>query len=235
MFVTTSWTNLLEDALEEQGKRPYTRYFDWRKSTSPDLWPYLYEGETGDGSSPQAFDDVTGPLTVAHAALGHQVETHRQKVDRLREEVVPEPDGSKFTPATPLVYHLCGTLQAQPTLVMTEDDYFTWLREWIKQVDNGEGIPGHVKTPLTRYSQLFLGYRFDDWEFRMVFQAIKSFQRNVQDGSPHVGVQLKPETLRVEREAAQSYLESYFSEEKISVYWQTSTDFLTELERTGER
>ena len=153
-------------------------------------------------------------------------------MDRLREEVVPEPDGSKFTPATPLVYHLCGTLQAQPTLVMTEDDYFTWLREWIKQVDNGEGIPGHVKTPLTRYSQLFLGYRFDDWEFRMVFQAIKSFQRNVQDGSPHVGVQLKPETLRVEREAAQSYLESYFSEEKISVYWQTSTDFLTELERT---
>ena len=61
VFVTTSWTNLLEDALEEQGKRPYTRYFDWRKSTSPDLWPYLYEGETGDGSSAQAFDDVTGP------------------------------------------------------------------------------------------------------------------------------------------------------------------------------
>jgi hypothetical protein len=123
----------------------------------------------------------------------------------------------------------------QPTLVITEDDYFTWLREWIKQVDNGAAIPGQVKTALTQHSQLFLGYRFDDWEFRMVFQAIKSFQRNVKDKSPHVGVQLEPDTLRVEREAAQSYLESYFNEEKITVYWQTSNDFLTELDRTRPR
>jgi len=235
VFVTTSWTNLLEDALEENRKRPRSRYFDWRKSTSEDEWPYLYGNETGDGSSTQALDDLTGPVPHAHADSGRREETHRQKIERLRNEAVPETGGASFTVDQPLVYHLFGTVQAQPTLVITEDDYFTWLREWIKQVDNGDSIPGHVRTPLTRHSQLFLGYRFDDWEFRMVFQAIKSFQRNVKDESPHVGVQLEPDTLQIEREAAQNYLESYFNEDKISVYWQTSTDFLTELERKPNR
>jgi hypothetical protein len=239
VFVTTSWTNLLEDALEEQGKRPRTWYFDWRKSTAEDEWPYLVEEETGDATSSRGPDESTGSPTRAHARLGYAEETHREKVERLRNETAiaaatataTEPGGPHFTVEEPLVYHLFGTLQSQPTLVITEDDYFLWLREWIKQVDNGASIPGFVKTPLTRHSQLFLGYRFDDWEFRMVFQAIKSFQRKVEEESPHVGVQLEPEALQVEREAAQNYLESYFQEDKISVYWQTSTDFLTELAR----
>ena len=81
-----------------------------------------------------------------------------------------------------------------------------------------------------RRSLLFLGYHFDDWEFRLVFQAIKSFQRKMQEASPHVGVQLEPHTLRIEQEAAQSYLESYFDEDKINIYWQTGNTFLTELE-----
>jgi hypothetical protein len=230
VFVTTSWSNLLEDALEECGKSPVTRYFDWRKSMrDEELWPYLMDGETGDSSTKQGIDDLTGPVTQAGEAAGRSPETHRGKVARLGTEVDPERAPGGFSIQEPLVYHLCGTLQSQPTLVITEDDYFIWLREWMKQVDNGDGVPGYVKTPLVTNSQLFLGYHFDDWEFRLVFQAIKSFQR-VQEGSPHIGVQFEPHTLRIEREAAQSYLESYFGEDKISVYWQTGKAFLTELE-----
>ena len=236
VFVTTSWSNLLEDALEEYGKSPVTRYFDWRKSISDEeLWPYLLEGETGDSSTGQSIDDLTCPVTQAGEARDRSPESHRQKVERLRAEVDPERPPTRFSIQEPLVYHLCGTLQSQPTLVITEDDYFIWLREWVKQVDNGDCVPGYVKTPLVTNSQLFLGYHFDDWEFRLVFQAIKSFQRKIQDGRPHVGVQFEPHTLRIEREAAQSYLESYFDEDKISVYWQTGNAFLAELEMSKPR
>jgi len=231
LFVTTSWSNLLEDALEECGKSPVTRYFDWRKSIpSEDVWPYLLDNETGDSSTGQGIDDLTGPVTRAGKDRGRSPESHRQKVERLQAEADPDRAPKSFGVQEPLVYHLCGTLQSQPTLVITEDDYFVWLREWLKQVDNGDNVPGYLRTPLVRRSLLFLGYHFDDWEFRLVFQAIKSFQRKMLEASPHVGVQLEPHTLRIEQEAAQSYLESYFDEDKINIYWQTGNAFLTELE-----
>jgi hypothetical protein len=245
VFVTTSWSNLLEEAMVEAGKKPVTRYFDWRKSTGGLEWPYLLPGQTGDDGSHQSIVSDTGALTAARKLQGDAAETHQQKIDRLRQEIhltTPRDGGPEdavfrlaaggFGVHSPLVYHLFGTLQVQPTLVITEDDYFTWLREWIKQSDNGDSIPGYVKTALISNSQLFLGYQFDDWEFRMVFQCIKSFQRKIQNGKPHVGVQIEPQSLRVEREAAQNYLESYFGEDDITVYWQTSSDFLTELDRT---
>jgi hypothetical protein len=203
VYITTSWTGLLEDALAEAGKTPVTRHFDWRKSSSEWAWPYV----------------------MPAVAVG----------DSGRDVAALEIGGEEFDIEAPLVYHLSGTLEFEQTLVLTEDDYFAWLREWMKQVDNGAGIPGYVRMPLVTNSQLFLGYQFDDWEFRMIFQAIKGFQRNAQDGSPHVGVQLEPKTLRIEREAAQSYLESYFDADKISVYWQTGNTFLRELHESRPR
>jgi hypothetical protein len=234
LFVTTSWSNLLEDALEEYGKSPVTRYFDWRKSMpNEEPWPYLLDGETGDSSVRQSIDDLTGPVTQAGDARGRRLESHRRKVERLRAEADPYCAPRSFSIQEPLVYHLYGTLQSQKTLVITEDDYFTWLREWMKQVDNGDSIPGYVRTPLVTESLLFLGFHVDDWEFRLVFQAIKSFHRSVQEGSPHVDVQFQPHTLRIEQEAAQSYLESYFDEDKISIYWHTANAFLTELQTSS--
>ena len=197
VYITTSSTSLLEEALAECGRKPVVRHFDWRKSTSVDQWPY----------EPSAFED----------------EDEDEDEEDRREVIVGARDrgGKRFSAAEPLVYHLSGTLEYPRTLVLTEDDYFIWLQEWMKQVDNGNSIPGYVRRPLITNSLLFLGYHFDDWEFRMIFQAIKSFQQHTDDDGPHVGVQLEPSTLRVDREAAQSYLVSYFGADKIRVYWQT--------------
>jgi hypothetical protein len=180
VFVTTSWTKLLEDALTEAGKEPVEQHFRW------------YE-------------------------------------DRFRD--LPKESG--FSRQRPLVYHLFGTFDDTQSLVLTEDDYFTWLRAWMRQVDHDDGIPHYVKPPMVAHSLMFLGYTFDDWEFRMVFQAIKSFAAQGElQRNRHVGVQLEPETLRVERESAQEYLESYLDADKLSVYWATSGRFLAELEET---
>lgn len=182
VFVTSSWTSLLEDALIEADKEPVPAHFEWYRSLP---------------SAP--------------------------------------PEDVGFEPKKPLVYHLFGTLEEPVSLVLTEDDYFTWLRAWVKQVDKGAGIPDYVKPPLMDRSMLFMGFTFDDWEFRMIFQAIKSFEGRLLGESRHIGVQFEPGTLRVEREAAQDYLESYLDADELDPYWGSCSEFLKELEETTPR
>jgi hypothetical protein len=144
------------------------------------------------------------------------------------------PTDDDFDVEHPLVFHLFGTLAVPQSLVLTEDDYFAWLRAWMKQVDKGVAIPDYIKPPLTDRSLVFLGYGFDDWEFRMILQAIKGFEGRLRE-TRHVGVQLEPGALRVEPEAAQDYLERYLGEDNLDVYWGRSSEFLQELEETRPR
>ena len=69
----------------------------------------------------------------------------------------------------------------------------------------------------------------------MVFQAIKSFGgSSLLQENLHVGVQLSPESQLIEPEAAQEYLESYFGNDKVNIYWGETRRFLDELRaRTG--
>ena len=179
VYVTTSWANLLEKALEEKlGQEPTVRSFHWLQ-------------------------------------------------DRAEEDFLPEP-----TPELPLVYHLFGTLDQPTSIVLTEDDYFGWLRAWMRRVDadKADSIPGPVKSALTAAPLAFLGYILDDWEFRIMFQSIKSFHGDLRRRYQHVGVQLRPEAASVSPEAAQDYLERYFGEDKISIYWGSSCEFLQDLQ-----
>ena len=176
IYVTTSWTSLLEDAIRAAGRQPIVQHFNW----------------------------------------------HRRRHD---EEDVLEP-----TREHPLVYHLFGRLDDVASLVVTEDHYFAWLTEWIKRVDKDESIPRCVATALTDRSLLFLGYRLDDWEFRVLFQSINSFAGSVLlKENLHVGVQVSPENTAIEPEAAQDYLARYFGKHSVSIYWGTCQAFLMDL------
>jgi hypothetical protein len=177
VFVTTGWTDLLQNALKARGKQPQTRSFPW---TARAEW-----------------NDPT--------------------------EKIPAP-----TIGSPLVYHLFGRLDDLDSLVLTQDDYFEWLTAWIG--DRKEEIPAPVRKALTNRSLLFLGYRLDDWDFRVVFQAIKSFPGGMRNRNhQHIGVQLKPENQLIEPEVAQRYLESYFDEDRVDIYWDDTREFLAEL------
>jgi hypothetical protein len=177
VFVTTSWTTLLADALTAAGKRPTIGRFDW----------FLELDEEVD----EPYEQPT--------------------VDR------------------PLVYHLFGTLDEPESLVLSGDDFFRWLAAWHRH-RRGK-IPPVVFAALTRRSLLFLGFRLDDWDFRVLFQSIKAFGRASDQlrKRPHVGVQLNPQASMIEPESAQEYLESYFGEDKVSIYWGSSRNFLAEL------
>lgn len=176
IYITTSWTTLLEDALVKEGRPPDVRYFEWNQN-------------------------------------------------RLRTDgEPPQPTVHK-----PLVYHLFGSLGGSP-IVLTEDDYFGWLRSWIKRVEEGAFIPPEIKSALIDRSLLFLGYGLDDWEFRVLFQSIKSFEgiSRLRDHR-HVGVQLRPETATTDQDAAQDYLERYFGDDNVEIYWGSCTEFLNDL------
>lgn len=137
---------------------------------------------------------------------------------------------SKVTPTieAPLVYHLFGRLDSDDSLVLTVDDYFEWLTGWIG--DRKTQIPPGVRAALSNSSLLFLGFGLDDWDFRVVFQSIKSFAGATQKpNQQHIGVQLKPENRVIEPESAQRYLESYFNEDLVNIYWADTRTFLDEL------
>jgi hypothetical protein len=178
VYVTTGWTDLLEDALRdrEPPKSPVTMTFPWNE--------------------PVAEDSL--------------------------EESDP-------TEERPLVYHLFGRLEDPDSVVLTEDDYFAWLVAWIKR---RRDIPPIVQKALTKRSLLFLGYRLDSWDFRVVFHGIKSFGGSrLLSENLHVGVQLSPDNPMLEPEAAQGYLESYFGKDNVSIYWGNTRRFLDELRR----
>ncbi|MEV8095167.1 SIR2 family protein [Kitasatospora sp. NPDC085879] len=177
LYVTTGWTDLLQDALREsQPKRtPVTLCFPWT--------------ELAEWENPS------------------------------------KPDAPSL--ASPWVYHLFGRLDIPDSIVLTEDDYFAWLTAWI---DKRPDIPSAVGKSLTGRSLMFLGYRLDDWDFRVVFQSIKSFLGySRMSRSNHVGVQLRPENEMIEPEAAQRYLQSYFRDDHVNIFWTTPRDFLGNL------
>jgi hypothetical protein len=181
IYITTAWTDLLQEALKDVDREPITMMFPWN---------------------------------------GH--------IPVTRTRVEP-------TVQKPLVYHLYGRLDRPETLVLTEDDYFEWITAWIAA---RRSIPPSVQHALSARSLLFLGYSLDDWDFRVIFQGIKSFgsgKRNLLSQNLHVGVQLSPQSQTIEPEAAQEYLESYFGDDKITIYWGDTRQFLDDLRKRSAR
>ncbi len=140
-------------------------------------------------------------------------------------------DVEAATVDSPWIYHLFGRMEEPRSLVLTQDDYFDWLSAWISQKE--VTVPPAVKAALTQSSLLFLGYRLDSWDFRVVFQSIKTF--GLKDRfNKHIGVQLKPQGQTIEPEAAQRYLDSYFVDDNVNIFWSDTRTFLDELRaRTG--
>jgi hypothetical protein len=128
----------------------------------------------------------------------------------------------------PLVYHLFGCIENPESLVLTEDDYFDYL---IGVTSNKDLVPGAVRRRLADSALLFLGFRMDDWNFRVLFRSVMNQEggRRRKDYA-HVSAQIDPEEGRIlEPERARRYLESYFQGAAISIYWGSVDDFVREF------
>jgi hypothetical protein len=97
---------------------------------------------------------------------------------------------------------------------------------------NTDLIPEVVREALVSKALLFLGFKLDDWNFRVLFRSIMNREgRDLLEKRPHVAAQVTPEEERILiPERARRYLETYFqSNPTISIYWGSSHDFITEL------
>lgn len=141
-----------------------------------------------------------------------------------------EDQAYRATKEEPLVYHLFGHLSQPDSVVLTQDDYFDYL---IDVTRTNDIIPNIVRSSLTNTALLFLGFQMSDWDFRVFFRSIMSQEGGVRRKRfAHVAVQIDPEQERLDDPArAREYLETYFSDTKINIFWGSGEDFLSQLQR----
>ena len=118
-----------------------------------------------------------------------------------------------------LASHLHGHLEAEESLVLTENDYLDFL-VGISENRN-QLLPDKIQDALASTSLLFLGYSLTDWDFRVIFRSIVYYL--AKNDKAHVSVQLEPERKAdmtdQELENIISYLQKYYALQKIEVFW----------------
>ena len=134
-------------------------------------------------------------------------------------------DGFEPTPANPVVFHLHGHTEEPSSMVLTEDDYLDFL---VNISSNHSILPHQIQKALAGSSLVFLGYSLQDWNFRVIFRGlVTSKESSLRRIS--IAVQLEPE-----QKDMQQYLDKYFNEQKIHVYWGVARDFAAELRQRWE-
>jgi hypothetical protein len=185
------------------------------------------------------------PLFV-NAAYDTLLESYVREADSSGKKKVPVPLASEWRDARtrdaskqvfpgeatvekPYVYYVFGKRREaeESTWVLTEDDFFDYLI----RTSQYKLMPGTVSEALVAGSLIFLGFPLDDWKFRVLFRMIIA-----KDGSEllkqfnHVAVQVDPaETTLANARLAKTYLQKYFTNSKIDIYWGTAGDFLRQL------
>jgi len=135
------------------------------------------------------------------------------------------------TPEKPLVFHLHGCYKTPESLVLTEDDYLDFFAANSMEKSL---LPPRIQEALTGTSLLFLGYSITDWDFRVLFRILAEYLE-ISSGRTHLSVQLVPGDLpEPQKERAQEYLDRYFADLNIHVYWQDCSEFAKELRTRWE-
>jgi hypothetical protein len=145
--------------------------------------------------------------------------------------------GFEPTVANPLVFHMFGYSGNPDSLVLTEDDFFQFLIKVSKEQDL---IPHRIRRAITGVSVLLLGYRLDDWDFRVLIHLLAS-SIGLNAGSTHVSVQMSPagyEAPEELRAKVQNFFDKCFDtitpNIRIRISWETTQDFIRKLKEKVE-
>lgn len=133
----------------------------------------------------------------------------------------------------PVVFHLYGYSYNKKALVLTEDDYLDFLVNISKYPAL---IPPIIQEAFTDASVLLLGYRLDDWNFRVLFRTLVNYLK-ISPYKVHLSVQLTPlgeEAPHEQKRKAQRYFKRYLKNHNIRVSWKTCQEFIDELKTRWE-
>ena len=180
---------------------------------------------------------TTNPDNFMTLALGAKgVDVRRMAIDwRAREagdgqlmfwdlEPPPEPD-------RPVVLHLFGNDDDLLSLVLTEDDYLDYLARISR--DYEYLLPTSVLEALASTTLLFLGYRLDDLDLKVIMRGLLANLDLEKWGMLHVAVQIEDaDADEARREEVVRFFQSYFASSqssRIDVYWGTTAQFVADL------
>ncbi len=140
-------------------------------------------------------------------------------------------EGGAYKPTreAPLVYHLLGSDDEERSLVLTEDNYLDYL---IKISSEKGRVPDYIGRALASTSLMFIGYSLSDWEFRVLMRGLVAMQDRrlaYQD----VAVQLEGVSA-AHAATAQDFLQKYFQNARVNVFWGSTAPFIAELREHWE-
>lgn len=147
--------------------------------------------------------------------------------DRPAEEkFVIAPAPSREAPVVLYLNGHDGDAEQAQHMVLSEDDY---LGHFVRIArDRNDVLPMNVLQLLAQNSFLFLGYSLDDWEFRIVLQALLGTMAKTGGQELHVGVQLDVSDDLASDEVL-DYFHRYLGRFNIDIYWGSTQQFMTEL------
>jgi CHAT domain/SIR2-like domain len=182
---------------------------------------------------------TSDPADLLPAALTVQGKDPQVELCRWSDDIDWPPSIYELAPdyrpevRRPLVYHLFGHLAHPDTVALTYDDYDDFL---IGVTSNRDLIPAVVRRALNDSALLFLGYRIDQVDFRVLFRTLMRQQgRGRRRRYAHVAVQIDPEeSTTLEPDRARRYMQEYFGGADISIYWGSVESFVRELQRGWE-
>lgn len=153
---------------------------------------------------------TTGYHEFMEAALRHAGKAPRTDFARWHKAIEEHPSAfaGNYEPSRqePLVYHLYGVDAVPDSLVLTEDDYLTFLvaasQNFGKTTDP---VHWRVRQALSDSSLMLLGYELQSWEFRALFWG--ALVQRTRTLSSVVSIQLEPS--QVEKQYLQKYLDGH--------------------------
>jgi hypothetical protein len=145
-----------------------------------------------------------------------------------QDPVFESETGFRWDPQKPVVFHLHGHFRNRLSMVLTEDDYFEYLIRMSK--DMRRVIPDQIKGALAQSVVLFIGYSLRDWDLRVILRGLLS-QISSTSRRGSVTVQLKPGPEEQTALRQQQYLDAYYTNLKMRIYWGTASDFARELQQ----
>jgi hypothetical protein len=117
---------------------------------------------------------------------------------------------------------------------LTEDDYLDLL---VKVSEDIEAIPRRVAQALVDSSLCLLGFRLDDWNFKVIFRGLIKSKRDSRRRLS-LSIQFQPsKTIKeedVDPKDIENYLERYFDKANFDIYWGDALNFLQELWQNWE-
>lgn len=174
------------------------------------------------------FDNL---MTLALAARGRKVRRETIAWHRGEEQAAASPFNDFDPPASPeepVVLHLFGTDEDPKSMVLTEDDYLDYLVRIAR--DHEYLLPTCESATLAESTLLFLGYRLDDLDLKIILRGLLPPLHPDWEDCLHVAIQLvdSPGETHTQEEV-ERYFQKYFERSDIDVYWGSTRQFVADL------